>query len=199
MSRADTAAATKARILDVALAHFAELGYEQTTNKVIADDAEVTTGSIYYYYASKIDLYVQVFDEVQRRVYDRFTDATEGTIGLVDGLTAVFETSHAINREEPLLAAFLAGSRIDQRRHPEIVEALGPGDPRRIDFFERIVERGVANGEIPVALAEEIIQAVRAFAIGLVDGYSDDLEQQRLAIDGFMHTLRALVRAHEPV
>jgi AcrR family transcriptional regulator len=42
--------ATRDRILHAARHSFAELGYMATTNKVLADEAGVTTGAIYHYF-----------------------------------------------------------------------------------------------------------------------------------------------------
>ncbi len=45
--------ATKALILDTALRLFAERGYERTTMRAIATEADVSVGNAYYYFASK--------------------------------------------------------------------------------------------------------------------------------------------------
>jgi len=45
--------ATRALILDTALRLFAERGYERTTMRAIATEADVSVGNAYYYYASK--------------------------------------------------------------------------------------------------------------------------------------------------
>jgi AcrR family transcriptional regulator len=45
--------ATRAHILDTALRLFAERGYERTTMRAIAAEADVSVGNAYYYYNSK--------------------------------------------------------------------------------------------------------------------------------------------------
>jgi AcrR family transcriptional regulator len=45
--------ATKALILDTALRLFAERGYERTTMRAVATEAEVSVGNAYYYFDSK--------------------------------------------------------------------------------------------------------------------------------------------------
>ena len=60
-------AETRRRILDVARQSFAELGYGGTTNRHIATKAGITTGALYHYFDSKLDLYLavqQYVDEV---------------------------------------------------------------------------------------------------------------------------------------
>lgn len=188
-------AGTRARILDVARRAFAEFGYGATSNRIIAQSAGVTTGSIYYHFESKVDLYREVYGAVQTQVYDRFDEAIAGSTGLVQTLEAVFATANRMNIEDPSLAAFLAGVRIDVRRYPELPGELGRDDPRRVDFFEKIIDRAIADGELAPSTRRPVTQLVRAFAIGLTDGYSHDAELQREAIDGLMIVIEGLVRS----
>jgi AcrR family transcriptional regulator len=64
--------ATKALILDTALRLFAERGYERTTMRAIAAEADVSVGNAYYYFASKEHL-VQGF---YYRIADMHTRAS---------------------------------------------------------------------------------------------------------------------------
>lgn len=59
MSRKPTVPGVDRRqqILDAALEIFAEQGFETATNKAIAERAEVNQGLIYFYFASKADVY----------------------------------------------------------------------------------------------------------------------------------------------
>ena len=59
MSRKPTVPGVDRRqqILDAALEIFAEQGFEAATNKAIAEHAEVNQGLIYFYFASKADVY----------------------------------------------------------------------------------------------------------------------------------------------
>ena len=190
-----SAVATRARILDVARRAFAEFGYGATSNRIIAQSAGVTTGSIYYHFESKVDLYREVFIAVQTYVYDRFAEAVAGSAGLVETLEGVFAAANRMNVDDPSLAAFLAGVRIDVGRYPELQGELGPGDARRVDFFEKIVDQAIAAGELAPSTRGPVTQLVRAFSIGLTDGYSHDAELQREAIDGLVIVIAKLVRS----
>lgn len=172
---------------------FAEFGYGATSNRIIAASAGVTTGSIYYHFESKVDLYREVYGAVQTLVYDRFDEAIAGSEGLVETLEAVFATANQMNIEDPSLASFLAGVRIDVRRYPELQGELGSDDPRRVDFFEKIIDRAIADGELAPSARRPVTQLVCAFAIGLTDGYSHDAGLQREAIDGLMIVIEGLV------
>lgn len=187
---ASSSAETRGRIIDVARRCFAELGYEATTNRTVAQEAGITTGAIYHYFDSKLDIYIAVLDEVQDRVYQRFAAAEREATTFVGKLEAVLETAHRLNRDDASLAQFLGASRIDRRRIPELAAALGTGDVRRDGFFEGIVDCGIETGEIAAADRAAMISYIRAFTIGLTDGVSNDHKVHRQALDGFMLVLR---------
>jgi len=174
---------TRDRILDVARRSFAERGYETTTNKVLSAEAGITTGAIYHYFDSKLDIYASVHDDVQERVYAQFTEAVDAHDTFVTKFEALLEVAHDLNRQDPSLAQFLGTTRVDRRRHAEVADALGGFDQTRQAFFDRVVEHGVTTGEI----APENVEMVKAFVItvltGLNDALSDDPERHRRAID----------------
>ncbi len=51
----------KKEILDIALIHFAQNGYENTSLDNIAKDANITKPAIYYHFKSKKEIYNQIF------------------------------------------------------------------------------------------------------------------------------------------
>jgi AcrR family transcriptional regulator len=71
------------QILDAALAIFAEQGFELATNKAIAERAEVNQGLIYFYFASKADVY--------------FATSAYYTAQVITQLDTVFEKVNEIN------------------------------------------------------------------------------------------------------
>jgi len=56
---------TKAKITEVALGSFRERGYDQTTIRLIADEAGVSVGNAYYYFPSKNHLVQELYLRVQ--------------------------------------------------------------------------------------------------------------------------------------
>lgn len=181
---ASSSAETRGRIIDVARRCFAELGYEATTNRIVAKEAGITTGAIYHYFDSKLEIYKAVLAEVQDRVYQRFGAAEREADTFVGKLEAVLETAHQLNRDDATLAQFLGAARIDGRRIPELAAVIGDEDPRRNTFFEGIVDTGIRTGEIKKADRAKMIAFIRAFTIGLTDGLSADHTVHRAAVDG---------------
>jgi AcrR family transcriptional regulator len=64
-------AVSQKRVLDAAAKIFRDFGYAGTTMRVIADEAELKAGSIYYHYKSKDDLISAVLDLGIHAVIDR--------------------------------------------------------------------------------------------------------------------------------
>ena len=195
---ASSSAETRGRIIDVARRCFAELGYEATTNHTVATEVGITTGAIYHYFDSKLEIYKAVLDEVQERVYKRFAAAERSSDSFVGKIEAVLETAHELNNDDPSLARFLGASRIDRRRVPELTSELGRGDARRSEFFENIVDCGIATGEIAPDDRAAMLAYIEAFTIGLTDGLSHDQRDHRRALGGFKLVLEGGIGRAKP-
>jgi len=180
---ASSSADTRERILDVGRRCFGELGYESTTNKYLSGRAGITTGAIYHYFGSKLEIYVAVHDDVQDRVYRRFEEAVGDTDGFGAKLDALLDTAHQLNTEDPSLARFLGAARVDKRRHPEIAAALGDFDERRDGFYRRMVDHGVTTGEVATGRETQVLAVVTTVLTGLNDAVSDDVVAHRAAVD----------------
>jgi AcrR family transcriptional regulator len=173
-------------LLDGARQLFGERGFGAVTNKDLAAAAGVTTGALYHYVESKLDLYVAVHDDMQQRIYRRFQIAERSEDTFLGKLQAVLDAAQSMNEEDPSLAKFVGVVRADLRRHPEVVDRLGSADAARERFFVEMVECGVESGEVrrqDVALLQEFI---RVILIGLTEGTSDSPLRQRRAIDSIM-------------
>ncbi len=78
----EVAATTKAKdrkkekIVDAAIKVFSQMGYHRTKVQDITDSIRISTGTFYIYFRNKRDLFVQVVDEVIRRILDDSAVAT---------------------------------------------------------------------------------------------------------------------------
>jgi AcrR family transcriptional regulator len=183
-------AATKRRILDVARAAFASGGYDSSTNRDLAAQVGITAGALYYYYPSKLDLYLAVHDDVQQRVYGRFNEAVDGTDLFLDAFDSVLDVAHQLNEADPTIAAFIGVTRADMRRHPEIASSLADHTERRNAFFERLIDAGVTSGEIDATNRSFMVEFVSIILIGLTDGVSDDSDRHQRAVTSIKMALR---------
>src|ERR1700737_4732161 len=57
-------------IMESAMRHFSEKGYEATCIQEIADDCGIAKGSLYKFFQSKEDLVIDLLKEQQQSLYD---------------------------------------------------------------------------------------------------------------------------------
>ncbi len=181
---------TRERIIATARAAFASGGYDASTNRELASGVGITAGALYHYFGSKLDLYLAVHDDIQKRVYGQFNRAADAAEGFLAKFEAVLDTAHELNVQDPTLAAFVGVVRADMRRHPEIAAALARPAQRRNVFFAGLVDSGVAAGEIRCENRDHMVEFVTTILVGLTDGVSDDPEQHERAITAIKMVLR---------
>jgi AcrR family transcriptional regulator len=181
---ASDSAETRRAIFDNARKLFAERGYGEVTNKEVASAAGITTGALYHYVESKLDLYVEVHSDLQDRVYGRFNEAVDASDTFLGKLEGILEAANEMNEEDYTLALFVGTVRTDMRRFPEIRSKLARTVRRRDRFFVDIVDVGVATGEIAVENRDSFAELIRILLIGLTEGGTESVEQHRRAIDG---------------
>lgn len=179
---ASSSVETRQRILDVARVSFAELGYGVTTNKYVATKAGITTGALYHYFDSKLDIFIAVHDHVQEKVYERFNDALAANDTFVEQFEAVLQAAFELNVEDPSLARFLGSARVDMARHDELRQALSgrPGEGTMV--LRRLLDKGTATGEITADRRHQVAAFLRTIFAGLVDAVSDDVDDHSAAI-----------------
>lgn len=180
-------AVTRARIIEVARSLFASRGYEATSNRLIAEEAGLTTGAIYHYFDRKLDIYVAVYEETQLGVQARFAASTAGATTFIGYLRTMLETAHELNNEDPSLARFLGSCRVDAARDPDIADAIRSADVMRgQEFFAPMIQMGIRTGEIQRKDAGRIAALLDTLMIGLIDAVSNDRDRHRRAVDGII-------------
>ena len=135
---ATDSADTRQAILDNARRLYAERGFGAVTNKDVAVASGITTAALYHYVDSKLDLYLAVHRDMQRRVYGRFVEAVEASPTFLGQLDGVLEAAHELNVEDPTLALFVGTVRTDMRRFPEVAERLQRRVVARDEFFVKL-------------------------------------------------------------
>ncbi|MCX6526972.1 MAG: TetR/AcrR family transcriptional regulator [Actinobacteria bacterium] len=174
---------TKRRILDIAREMFSVHGYEVATNRDIATAAGITSGALYHYFGSKLDLYLAVHEDVQAGVYESFSNATMNLETFTEMFLAVLEVAHDMNENDPSVARFVGAVRVDAQRHPEMAAALLPRSEQREVFFTRLIDIGVKTGEIDEQQRSFALAFLLTVLVGLTDAVSGDNAQHKQAIE----------------
>ena len=77
--------AARNRIISAATSLFSTRGLDATTMDDIADAAEVSVGTVYFYFKNKEDLIVQLMDEIGFQLRNRLGEEYKQADGSIDG------------------------------------------------------------------------------------------------------------------
>ena len=166
-------AATRQRILDAALALFAEHGYERTSVRMIAEEAGVAQGLLYSYFNGKQALLHAIFQESVADVRESFAMADAAPPGqrleqLIRGSFEVLERN---------LAFWKLSYGV--RMQPAVLAGLGP----ELHEWTAMIRRTLHGYLRDAGVARPDAEAAVLFA--LIDGISQHyvLDPQRYPLD----------------
>jgi AcrR family transcriptional regulator len=166
-SRAERRSAARGAILDAAHALIAEGGYAAAGVTDVAKRAGVATGSIYRHFASKGDLFAEVFDQAASRELALVTEILgDASRPATERLAAAVEAFVRRALAAPRLAYALMAEPVD----PAVERARLANKRAERDVFARLLEEGVAAGELPPLdaplVASAIVGALQEALIG---------------------------------
>ena len=129
---------TGERILIAARVCFAESGYAGASTHMVAARVGLTTGALYHHFASKRDLYLAVFAEVEQ-LDDRAVreGGRRPTSASSTSSTRILDEILRLSRDEPTVTGFLQSMTADVGRHPELFEAIVPAFEHRATAVRR--------------------------------------------------------------
>ncbi|MGH7855695.1 MAG: TetR/AcrR family transcriptional regulator [Candidatus Binatia bacterium] len=132
---------THARILDVATVLFAERGYGMTSMRDIARAARLRAATLYHYFPSKDDLYLEVLDREQARMRELMNEVLNEESEFPKQIEKMVARAFDYHLRNPMLAKL------------GIRAALGDGlrrpyDQRWLGMIEMLLRPRAAKGEI---------------------------------------------------
>ena len=161
-------AETRRRLLEIALGEFAEQGYSDATLKAIAVKAGLTTGAVYHYFPSKVDLFLAVGEMSIDEFTSTLDEQAEGAKTFVEQLYAALEGIAILNARLPDMAPFLSNLETESRRYPELRDIHDRLVQQRDAYYRKIVMDAVDRGEITKQLdPQAVIDLVEAFRLGM--------------------------------
>ena len=163
---------------------FADHGYGVTTNKDVADAAGISTGALYYYFASKLDMYVAIYREMQARIDARVREVMIRAVTFDGRLRGILEVAYELNLEDPSMARFQGTARVDRMRYPELLQAIPNPPGEGSGLMKDLIGGGIATGEILADRSRQVEAVVRTIFVGMVDSQSSDPARHRETVDG---------------
>lgn len=192
------------RIIEAALAEFADKGYQQASLNVIVAASGIAKGSLYQYFTDKSGIFLYVFDFAIAVVRRLLVQVKESTLqedfftrlekSLLAGLSFI--------RQYPKIYGLYLKILFDQQV-PQRQELLQRVRRYAADYFHSLLRQGLSRGELrpdlPVASAAFLLDAVLdrflqaaslpAFDVSL--GLEQaDAQTLQLRIEEFMDLLR---------
>ena len=111
------------QIIAAAKACFADHGYNNTTNKMIAAAAGVVPGLIYYYFDSKEQLFISVFEHMYQRRDERLADFDFTEHSLRENLARMLDDSVHLALDDSSFVEVFELSGREVSRNPALAKA----------------------------------------------------------------------------
>jgi AcrR family transcriptional regulator len=156
-------------VLDAALVHFAERGYDRATLDDIAASATASKGAVYWYFDNKRDLFVATVERELGRLGEHLEGLASGhEPSPLDRLQRIVAGTLDYYARRPAFSAIMKVTALPAE--PEVAAAM-ERLVRRVygrarELLRPVVEDGIERGEIDGAMAEVAVP----MAIALVDG-----------------------------
>ena len=144
----------RAQILDAAAVVFQSQGFERTTVDDIADRIGATKGRIYYYFRSKFDIYLAVYEAGMNGAFRSVQPLSEGSGTGRERLTAM-SVRHLVNLMTDLGYHDVISQGVVEGRstalkehHRQALIELNEVRTRYEDLFRGVVTEGMADGSL---------------------------------------------------
>lgn len=184
---------TRQRLLATAISCFAARGLARTTLREIADVAGLTSGTLYFHFATKEALYIAAYEQAVDEMYIQFEAAIDGIDGLIERLEAVLDRAGELMIERPEIQGMVLRAWVEHIDR----ESLPLPIPTRVSaFLDRLVNDAVQRREIRRRHSEELRDLYRTMMWGIsavAPVRSDDIAS---AITGLKLLLRDELLPH---
>jgi TetR/AcrR family transcriptional regulator len=201
--------AKRARILEVAMRHFAERGYHSTRIEDIASELSIAKGSVFQHFGSKEGLFLVAYQKAVSS-FSAYLDAPGPVLarGFFETLRYWLERTDHLVRENwvPYRVALLGNYGTDLRLRQEINRFLRERDPYGTAAFVRMgIERGQVREDIDepmiVSMLEWTFERFQDALLteeldpGLFSRQGKSPEKTAARIDQFLELLKSAVGA----
>ena len=166
--KADVADERRAHIMQAALACFARKGYHLTTMDDIAQESGLSKGSLYWYFDSKKELFLSIFEAYFRQIEVAVQPVLEGTLSPSEKLRAVAEVFVGGMIETQPLVGVMIDFWSQTRYEEDIYQLLRQVYEPYYQGLAAIIEEGIQQGEFRPVNAAHLASLLMAVYDGLM-------------------------------
>lgn len=188
---------TRQKLVDVALRRFREDGYAATTMRRIAEEAGVSLGNAYYYFASKDELVHELYLQVQHEHRDRAAPRFVPGGPLAENFRTALHTGlDAMAPYHGFGGTFLQVALPPGSSASPFSAESGTAREMAVGLMADVVT--LSRGRVPAGLREQLPTLLWLAYLGVtlhwVTDLSPDQRRTRRLVDGLAPLLARLVR-----
>jgi AcrR family transcriptional regulator len=159
---------TRQKILSTSYELFSHQGYEATGVALICEKANISKGAFYHHFPSKKDVFFTLVESWLDQIQTQFAGIKDNQEPVPDQLLAMIPALSSVFTEADQIPFFLE-FWLQAMRDPEIAQRTIKPYYSFMSLFEKMFERGVAEGSIdPGSDPHQSMRLVIAFAIGMI-------------------------------
>lgn len=191
--RAAAKAATRARLLEVAIDRFAADGLDASFD-AIAADAGLTKGALYHHFGSRDGLLTAVYKEAINRHAEQVVAASSTGDGRTRLLALVDESARLLTSRTPFYRLLSALHLAAATSLPHLEPVARRVQDNQRTYMVALVRAGQADGSIsPARDAEAVGITTNAALQGFLVSQLDPAAQQRRWVRGFRTLLEEIL------
>jgi AcrR family transcriptional regulator len=167
LSRAESQAQTRVRLVETAREMFLRDGYASTSLERVAEEAGYSKGAVYSNFGGKDDLCLAVLDSIQDELVTAVLVALDGAASFDEALQGL-DTWADRRLGDPQWSALEAEFAARARHHPGVRRALVERDQKLRTVVAGALEHTcAAHGLSPLIPVQEVAAALVSLGIGL--------------------------------
>ena len=186
---------TRERILETALSLFRKRGFDETTMRDIASEANVALGAAYYYFRSKDEIVHAYYQGLNQEHARRVRAVLASEIDPRKRLGAMFHTSIELLKRDRKIISGLFRSVGEVSELSPFGKSTAPLRARSVALFEEALEPLALPDDTRRLTATALWGAHMAMILYLLHDDSKGLERTRKLVDGMLDLLVPLFPA----
>ena len=145
-------AATRARLLQVAISEFAAKGYSGARIDAVAARAKVNIRMIYHYFGGKEALYIEVLEHTLAKLRADELKLDFSAMTPLDGIMQLFDFIDGHFTDHPELMKLLSSENLNKARFMQKSAAIPMMATPVLRLLQTLLQRGVAEGCITTGI-----------------------------------------------